>query len=49
MNASINWYGDMSREVGMAQRDWLPSVTQAIDPFFSEEDIEIGYSIAPVR
>jgi len=42
MKVFISWSGDLSKELGEALRDWLPSVIQSIKPFFTPNDIEKG-------
>lgn len=38
----ISWSGDLSRKLGEALRDWLPSALQYVKPYFTPEDIEKG-------
>ena len=42
MKVFISWSGEKSREIGEALKNWLPEVIQALDPFFSPDDIEKG-------
>jgi hypothetical protein len=42
MKVFISWSGELSRELGKALRDWVPSVLQAVKPFFSPNDTEKG-------
>jgi hypothetical protein len=38
----ISWSGDLSRKLGEALRNWLPSSLQYVKPYFTPEDIEKG-------
>ena len=38
----ISWSGDLSKQLGEALRNWLPSALQYVKPYFSPEDIEKG-------
>ena len=38
----ISWSGELSRKLGEALRNWLPSALQFVKPYFSPEDIEKG-------
>jgi TIR domain len=42
MKIFISWSGETSKQVGLALREWLPFMIQAVDPWMSEEDIESG-------
>lgn len=42
MKVFISWSGDLSKRLAEAFRDWLPGVVQAVEPFFSPDDIAKG-------
>ncbi|MBW8017081.1 MAG: toll/interleukin-1 receptor domain-containing protein [Planctomycetes bacterium] len=42
MKIFISWSGETSKQIAAALRDWLPTIIQAVDPFFSSDDIEKG-------
>ncbi len=42
MKLFISWSGNVSHEVAVTLRGWLPGVIQSIDAFVSSEDIEKG-------
>jgi hypothetical protein len=38
----ISWSGELSKKLGEALRNWLPSTLQYVKPYFSPDDIEKG-------
>ncbi|MCF7479806.1 TIR domain-containing protein [Vibrio parahaemolyticus] len=42
MKIFISWSGDTSRRVAEAIREWLPTVLQTVQPYFTPSDIEKG-------
>lgn len=38
----ISWSGELSKKLGEALRNWLPSALQFVKPYFSPDDIEKG-------
>lgn len=42
MKVFISWSGNTSKLVGEAIRDWLPSVLQTVQPYFTPSDLEKG-------
>ncbi|OGP20053.1 MAG: hypothetical protein A2054_01250 [Deltaproteobacteria bacterium GWA2_55_10] len=42
MKVFISWSGEKSKHLGEAFREWLPSVIQAVKPYFSPDDISKG-------
>lgn len=38
----ISWSGEKSQKIGKALADWLPSVLQSVQPYYSPDDIEKG-------
>ncbi len=38
----ISWSGELSRKLGEALRNWLPSTLQFVRPYFTPDDIEKG-------
>ena len=42
MDVFISWSGEKSRKAAEAFRSWLPSVIQALNPYFTPKDIDKG-------
>jgi hypothetical protein len=42
MRVFISWSGDLSKQLGEAIRNWLPSTLQYVEPYFTPSDIEKG-------
>ncbi|MEO1394781.1 MAG: toll/interleukin-1 receptor domain-containing protein [Cyanobacteria bacterium J06634_5] len=42
MRVFISWSGSLSKEIASQLYNWLPSIIQVVDPFFSPEDISKG-------
>lgn len=42
MKIMLCWSGSRGKAVASALHDWLPSVIQSIEPWMSDEDIEMG-------
>lgn len=42
MKIFISWSGDLSHNVAMVLREWIPCVLQTVEPYVSSEDIDKG-------
>ena len=42
MKIFISWSGELSKQLGEAIKDWIPSVIQSVDPYFTPSDIDKG-------
>ena len=42
MKIFISWSGEFSKELGEVFRNWIPSVLQAVRPYFTPNDVEKG-------
>lgn len=42
MKIFISWSGELSQQLGNAFKDWIPDVLQAVQPYFTPEDIKKG-------
>lgn len=42
MKIFISWSGKLSQELGNALKEWIPDVLQAVQPYFTPEDIQKG-------
>ena len=42
MKVFISWSGERGRQLGEAIREWLPTVLQSVEPYFSPSDIDKG-------
>ena len=42
MKLFISWSGEKSRKLAEIIRNWIPSVIQAVEPYFSPDDIDKG-------
>jgi len=42
MKVFVSWSGEMSKQIAQSLKKWLPMLIQAVDVFYSPEDIEKG-------
>jgi hypothetical protein len=42
MKVFISWSGETSKQVADILRQWMPSVLQAVKPYFSPDDVAKG-------
>ena len=42
MKVFISWSGETSKGLAEALREWLPAVIQAVNPYFSPDDVSKG-------
>lgn len=42
MKVFISWSGDLSNEIAIILKDWIPNVIQNVEPYVSSEDIPKG-------
>ena len=42
MKVFISWSGERSKHIAEILRDWIPSVLQAVKPYFSPDDVGKG-------
>lgn len=42
MKVFLSWSGEVAKEIGKEFKNWLPSVLQAVDPYFTPDDIDKG-------
>jgi hypothetical protein len=42
MKVFISWSGDLSERLAGRVRDWLPTVIQSVQPYFTPKDIDKG-------
>jgi hypothetical protein len=42
MKVFISWSGDLSKNIAEIFRQWIPSVIQAVKPYYSPDDVTKG-------
>ena len=42
MHVFVSWSGELSKSLAGAIRDWLPTMLQNVEPYFTPADIEKG-------
>ena len=42
MKIFLSWSGEPSRSIAEKFKNWLPNVLQYVEPYFSQQDIELG-------
>lgn len=42
MKVFISWSGELSQKIGNALKEWIPDMLQAVQPYFTPEDIKKG-------
>lgn len=47
MDIFLSWSGIKSKKIAKAFKEWLPTILQALKPFYSSEDIAKGKRWSP--
>ncbi|KXB59407.1 hypothetical protein HMPREF3180_02349 [Leptotrichia wadei] len=42
MKIFLSWSGEPSKSIAEKFKNWLPNVLQYVEPYFSQQDIELG-------